>query len=1097
MRRNCNGGGLSQTAFEIARHVTTTALVLSLGMALVLPGVACADEPQADVGVEPSNSSPSLVLADNAPSSDGGSSPDEVDPIATSAVTMQQGSGEAKGYGSIAAAVADTADYHYKTNKEAYVITLNQDVSEDVVIGGKKFITINLNGNTLTSANGGVAALSVGTTKMVTVKDTLGGGEVVGNGGAAVQVVKGGKFTVSGAAVQSDGLNTVISNEGALTVSDGSVASGSGMYPTIANNGTMTVSGGAVTGGSVAVTNFGKLTVSGGSVSNTGTGVATRAVLNNSSGSLTVSSGEVVSPGTAVSANNSASVTVSGGTVSGDEYGVNAMDSVKVAISGGALASANGFALSVDNAVAATISGGDFTSADGSKAINRAFNATVTLSGGTFHVASAADICDSPVFADRHSAVEKDGKVVVEMTSPAAVVIAEDGTQTPYETFTKACSNAPAYSTVKLMEDAVLVKYSAEVNAYGVTVDLNGFSIDGTAYTGSKAALTLKTPYGDKPVEGKDSTLRLINSKPEAGGKVTAKLPVAGKAGDSTIDVPVFIGDEVELAVVNDGSDKVKLDSSAYLVYSDKTASFFSNGGFKIDAADGTQRVYGSYSSAAGHAVEGSAVMMLNDYTGNEVIYSGDNVATLDLGGHVYTYTGTQKVFEINYDNAGIVVKNGTVNAQKPLDTAGVSMLYNNGTFTMENVTMTIPGDSWGIGANGTNVDNAIVLKDSTLNVPEGLGIYFPCTGSVAIDNSVINAKHFGVQVCAGSLTITGEKTAITATGAPQAKTDGDGPIIDGAAVSVVEREGYKDLGSVSIEGGTFTASDSSKAVKTYTFNNADRVEGEWPEAGSVVTVSGGTFSDPVDEDICADGFAPQQNADGSFGVHEHQFTIAHSDADFHWTECNVCGATSEKRAHSFTVSEHDAKSHWMKCDGCDVATAKTAHDFTVVEHDAEGHWAKCEGCEAVTEKASHVFDAWESDAEGHWGTCSECGVTVDKAVHDFEWVIDKKATETEPGSKHEECTVCGFAKDAVEIPATGAGAPDDDAEGDGSDSSGSNPSIPQDRPNAPEGDVPATEHVTVLPSTGDVPAFASASIAAFALVGIMAGVALRRSRAR
>ena len=36
-------------------------------------------------------------------------------------------------------------------------------------------------------------------------------------------------------------------------------------------------------------------------------------------------------------------------------------------------------------------------------------------------------------------------------------------------------------------------------------------------------------------------------------------------------------------------------------------------------------------------------------------------------------------------------------------------------------------------------------------------------------------------------------------------------------------------------------------------------------------------------------------------------------------------------------------------------------------------------------------------------------------------WVIDKKATASEAGSKHEECTVCGYAKTAVEIPATGA----------------------------------------------------------------------------
>lgn len=45
----------------------------------------------------------------------------------------------------------------------------------------------------------------------------------------------------------------------------------------------------------------------------------------------------------------------------------------------------------------------------------------------------------------------------------------------------------------------------------------------------------------------------------------------------------------------------------------------------------------------------------------------------------------------------------------------------------------------------------------------------------------------------------------------------------------------------------------------------------------------------------------------------------------------------------------------------------------------------------------------------------------MDKATgHQYEWVIDKEATETEKGSKHEECTVCGYKKDAVEIPATG-----------------------------------------------------------------------------
>ena len=36
-------------------------------------------------------------------------------------------------------------------------------------------------------------------------------------------------------------------------------------------------------------------------------------------------------------------------------------------------------------------------------------------------------------------------------------------------------------------------------------------------------------------------------------------------------------------------------------------------------------------------------------------------------------------------------------------------------------------------------------------------------------------------------------------------------------------------------------------------------------------------------------------------------------------------------------------------------------------------------------------------------------------------WVIDKEATATEKGSKHEECMVCGYARPAVEIPTTGS----------------------------------------------------------------------------
>lgn len=64
----------------------------------------------------------------------------------------------------------------------------------------------------------------------------------------------------------------------------------------------------------------------------------------------------------------------------------------------------------------------------------------------------------------------------------------------------------------------------------------------------------------------------------------------------------------------------------------------------------------------------------------------------------------------------------------------------------------------------------------------------------------------------------------------------------------------------------------------------------------------------------------------------------------------------------------------------------------------------------------------WKSDADNHWHECP-CGDRKDTAAHTFKWVIDKEATATTRGSKHEECTVCGYKKAAVEIPATGSAA--------------------------------------------------------------------------
>lgn len=67
----------------------------------------------------------------------------------------------------------------------------------------------------------------------------------------------------------------------------------------------------------------------------------------------------------------------------------------------------------------------------------------------------------------------------------------------------------------------------------------------------------------------------------------------------------------------------------------------------------------------------------------------------------------------------------------------------------------------------------------------------------------------------------------------------------------------------------------------------------------------------------------------------------------------------------------------------------------------------------------THTYDGspWYADTESHWHWCTDkdCpdqnGSTKDLARHTFVWKVDKAATKTQTGLKHEECTVCRFKR--------------------------------------------------------------------------------------
>ena len=84
-----------------------------------------------------------------------------------------------------------------------------------------------------------------------------------------------------------------------------------------------------------------------------------------------------------------------------------------------------------------------------------------------------------------------------------------------------------------------------------------------------------------------------------------------------------------------------------------------------------------------------------------------------------------------------------------------------------------------------------------------------------------------------------------------------------------------------------------------------------------------------------------------------------------------------------------------------------------------------------------HTYgNSWYSDDTSHWHQCTaeKCPAlsdsTKDLASHTFVWRVDKAATATETGLKHEECTVCGFARNETEIPTRHGGRPDTKPDG-------------------------------------------------------------------
>lgn len=409
--------------------------------------------------------------------------------------------------------------------------------------------------------------------------------------------------------------------------------------------------------------------------------------------------------------------------------------------------------------------------------------------------------------------------------------------------------------------------------------DWHRATIKGGTVNGTVAAWTYSGGHNsDLTIEGGTVNGNVASvSYDKTEGKL-AKVSITGGTVTGTLGTYTYNNglDPIEntsMATIEVTGGTFDKDPTKYVVEG-STVKTNSEGTFGVEkaylATVGETSYYTMEEAFKAQTASGKPIVMLRDYTTGSPFNSGTINRTVDLNGYTWTCTGTDTnsaAFEINNPNVTLTVKNGKVVSSQLVglipSAMGGTIKYDNAGLVFEDVVMTTTAHS-GIETNGNNTNDTVTLKNSTLNVPNGYGIYFPSSGALNIENSIINAKTMGVQVCSGSLNITGESTAIDVTGGPVDKTENDGAIQDGAAISIVNRTGYKGLGDVTVTGGKFTAKAGNKAIKAYDW--ANNTETEFT-ANKTVAVSGGTFSSAVPEGLCAPGFIPTTNGDGTYGV--------------------------------------------------------------------------------------------------------------------------------------------------------------------------------------------------------------------------------------
>ena len=233
------------------------------------------------------------------------------------------------------------------------------------------------------------------------------------------------------------------------------------------------------------------------------------------------------------------------------------------------------------------------------------------------------------------------------------------------------------------------------------------------------------------------------------------------------------------------------------------------------------------------------------------------------------------------------------------------------------------------------------------------------------------------------------DNCSVTINGNPISATANAVKTVDGLFVMNVETirpEATKKISVIEINNATLTFKDGDKPVFTGTVPENDQYafRCEWWS---------------LDENTGIVSTEPEWGGD----IYKNKITAFEAGKTYHYGVYVT--------AYTADISP-DAK---LKINGREVKYTRIGD-----ESDTQSFWVETDlTMTPAADGHTHNYGTeWKHDETNHWYEC-ECGNKADITAHTFKQIIDKEATATEKGSKHDECTVCGYKKAAVDIPVT------------------------------------------------------------------------------